>query len=161
MNDIFLDEDTKIINEAREDLEEDILGQTIYFKEVIDEAVYSEHDFSKRNFNIVYDLKVRFYEISETARDLRDEPYNTWEADDFVTLEMSLQDKIHEITIFIDICEEMKKAFEISSDKADLQKILDICLKLLERKVSEEKYSEEVLNKMKKGLQNLFKELSE
>lgn len=157
----FTNTDQEIFDEAREDLEEDIIGQKIYFEEVLDEAVYSEHDFSKRNFNIVYDLKVRLYEISETARELRDEPYNTWEADDFVTLEIFLQDKIKEISIFMDICEEMHKANDISSEKADKSKILDICLKLLKRKVSEENYSEEVFHKMKKGLENFYNELSE
>jgi len=74
--------------QIKEDTDEDIEGQKIYWESVLDEAVYSEHDFEKRNFNIIRDMKIRFYEICETPLTERDEPYNHWEADDFVVLDL-------------------------------------------------------------------------
>ncbi len=151
MDDVFM--------EAREDLEEDILGQKIYFEGVIDEAVYSEHDFSKRKFNILNELKVLFYQIASLPRDERDAPFDTWEPEDFVVLEGMLAGKFREVRIFMKVCEEMKKALELAESSEDKGRVFDVSLKLLHRRAEQEAYDKNTILRMEKGLQNFYNEI--
>ena len=138
-----------------EETEEDKEGEAIYWESVLDEMVYSEFDFSKRNFNAIADFRKRLYEIAATPLDERDSPYDTWEPDDFYTLELLLRRKILEIDLFIGLCEKLESVVKNTSDEKN-EKVLDLVFRLLERKNRLYKFSRNTIERMENGLRNYY-----